>query len=68
MKRLRSRGRRFVLWFAMLAVVLYAGCGIVTTGDKAQQEIMDQAIAQAASAAAADGWGRSIGTPGYRTL
>lgn len=52
MKKLRSRGRRLVLWFAMLAVVLYAGCGIVTTGDKAQQEIMDQAIAQAASAAA----------------
>ncbi len=52
MKRLQSRGRRLVLWFAMLAVVLYAGCGIVTTGDKAQQEMIDQAIAQAASAAA----------------
>lgn len=52
MKRLRSRRRRLVLWFAMFAVVLYAGCGIVTTGDKAQQEMMDQAIAQAASAAA----------------
>ncbi len=52
MKKLQSRGRRLILWFAMLAVVLYAGCGIVTTGDKAQQEMIDQAIAQAASAAA----------------
>lgn len=40
------------MWFAMFAVVLYAGCGIVTTGDKEQQEMMNQAIAQAASAAA----------------
>lgn len=58
MRKLRSRGRRLVLWFAMLAVILYAGCGIVTTGDKEQQEMMDQAIAYAASAAAEQAAGK----------
>ncbi len=52
MKRLRSRGRRLALWFAMLAVILYAGCGIVTMEDKEEQEIIDQAMAYVASMAA----------------
>lgn len=52
MKRLRSRRRRLALWFAMLAVILYAGCGIVTMEDKEEQEIIDQAMAYVASMAA----------------
>lgn len=38
MKKLGSLGRWLTLWLAMCAVVLYAGCGVTTTGDKAQQE------------------------------
>ncbi len=50
MKKLGSRGRWLTLWLAM-CVVLYAGCGIMTTGSKEQQEAINQAMAEAASLA-----------------
>ncbi len=51
MKRFWSCRRLPALWLAMLAVVLYAGCGLVTKDDGVDQW-MEQAIASAASVAA----------------
>lgn len=52
--------KRFVLWLTIFALMLFTGCGVVTTGGESQSEAINQALAAAASLAAENSVSESV--------
>lgn len=55
--------KRFVLWLTIFALMLFTGCGVVTTGGESQSEAINQALDAAASLAAENYVPESVDSP-----